>query len=161
MMKTIILYATKHGATREIARRISEQIDGAEIHDIKQGSIPDLTGYDCIIVGSSIYAGMIRKEAKLFISQNAELLRSKKLGLFISGMGKDKEKEVLSNAFSKELTDSAKAASILGGIFDPKKAGFFERLIMKAVAKQSDYTDTIDNKKIGEFVSALFDRIER
>jgi menaquinone-dependent protoporphyrinogen oxidase len=154
-MQTIILYATKHGAAREIARRIADKIDGAALHDLKQGDVPDLTAYDCVIVGSSVYAGMIRKEAKEFLSKNAELLQSKKLGLFISGMAKDNEESVLSAAFPKVLLQSAKVASLLGGIFDPQKAGFFERLIIKAVTKQSAYVDTIDNDKIGEFVGRV------
>jgi len=48
--------------------------------------VHDLIGYDCIIVGSSVYAGMFRKKAKAFLSQNADVLRQKKLGLFVSGM---------------------------------------------------------------------------
>jgi hypothetical protein len=46
-------------------------------------------------------------------------------------------------------------AVFLGGIFDPKKAGFAERLIMKAAAKLSDYSDTIDNDKIEKFVEVM------
>ena len=156
--KTLILYATKHGAAREIARRISEKIDGAETCDLKQNAIPDLSEYDCVIFGSSIYAGTMRKEARMFLSQNADVLNSKRLGLFISGMDKNNEKEVLSSALPKELTHSAKAVSFLGGIFDPQKAGFFGRLIMKAATKQSKYTDTIDDEKISEFVKAVMIR---
>jgi menaquinone-dependent protoporphyrinogen IX oxidase len=32
-MKTLILYATKHGAAREIAQRIAIRLDGAVVHD--------------------------------------------------------------------------------------------------------------------------------
>ena len=55
-MKTIILYATKHGAIAEIARRIAAHINGAVVHDLKQ-PVPDLTEYDSVIVGSSVYVG--------------------------------------------------------------------------------------------------------
>jgi len=154
-MKTLILYATKHGAAREIARRISERFNGAEACDLKQNAIPDLSGYDCVIFGSSIYAGMMLKEARIFLSQNAGALQGKRLGLFISGMGTDNEKEVLSSVFPEGLLNSAKAAGILGGIFDPQKAGVFGRFIMKIASKQSGYRDTIDDDKIGEFVKAV------
>ena len=154
-MKTIILYATKHGAAAEIARRIADKIDGAVIHDLKQSEIPDLAGFDCVIVGSSVYAGMFRKEAKAFLSQNADVLRQKKLGLFISGMSSGEEEKKYADNVPKELLDSAKAVVMPGGIFDPKKAGFVARLIMKAVTKQSGYVDTIDNEKIKEFAEAM------
>ena len=42
-----------------------------------------------------------------------------------------------------------------GGIFDPKKAGFVARLIMKAVTKQSGFVDTIDNGKIEQFTDEM------
>jgi menaquinone-dependent protoporphyrinogen oxidase len=154
-LKTLILYATKYGAAGEIARRIAEKTDGAALHDLKKDDVPNLAEYDCVIVGSSVYAGRIRKEAKVFLSHNSEALRSKRFGLFISGMDTDNEKDVLAAAYSKELVQSAKTASLLGGIFDPDKAGFFERLIMRIVTKKSEYINTIDDEKIAEFVKAL------
>ena len=154
-MKTIILYATKYGAAAEIAKRIATQINGAVMHDLKQSNIPDITGFDCVIIGSSVYAGMFRKEAKIFLSQNAEILRQKKFGLFVSGISPDEGKKAFADNVPNDVLQSAKSAVFLGGIFDPKKAGFMERLIMKVVAKQSVYTDTIDNEKIKKFAEAM------
>ena len=154
-MKTLILYATKYGAAAEIAKRIAEKIDGAVVHDLKQGGIPDIAGFDCIIIGSSVYAGMFRKEAKTFLSENTDVLRQKKLGLFISGMSSDEEQKMFTDNVPKDLIESAKATVMPGGLFDPKKAGFFARLIMKAVTKQSGYVDTIDNGKIEQFAEVM------
>lgn len=154
-MKTLILYATKHGAAAEIAKRIAEKIDGAVIHDLKQNNIPDLAGFDCVIVGSSVYAGMFRKEAKAFLSQNTEVLRQKKLGLFLSGMSSGEEQKIFADNVPKDLLESARTTVMPGGIFDPKKAGFIARLIMKAVTKQSGYVDTIDNGKIKDFAEVM------
>jgi hypothetical protein len=55
----------------------------------------------------------------------------------------------------KDLIESAKATVMPGGMFDPKKAGFIARLIMKAVTKQSGYVDTIDNDKITHFAEEM------
>ena len=154
-MKTLILYATKHGAAREVAQRIANRTEGAVLHDLKQGDVPSLTDYDCVIIGSSIYAGMIRKEAKTFLTQNAEVLRDKRLGLFLCGMDAKQEQEYFKVNFSPETLQAAKIACFLGGIFDPKKAGIIGRFIMKAVAKQSEYLDTIDDSKIVQLVEAM------
>jgi menaquinone-dependent protoporphyrinogen oxidase len=153
-MKTIVLYATKHGAAEEIARRIAEKIAGAVIHDLKQ-SLPSLTDFDCIIIGSSLYAGMIRKEAKFFLSKNTNLLQEKKLGLFLCGMDTNGEKAHFDSNFSADILQKAKAISFLGGIFDPKKAGIFERLIFKVVTKQNVYTNTINDSKIEQFAESM------
>lgn len=154
-MKTIILFATKNGATHEIARRIADRIGGAQVHDLKQRNIPDLNQFDCVIVGSAVYAGMIRKEAKAFLTENAELLRGKRLGLFLSGMDATNEKTYFDNNFSPDILRMSTANSFLGGIFDPQKAGVMGRLVMKAVAKQSGFMDSILNDRIEKFAEAM------
>jgi len=154
-MKTLILYATKHGAAREIARRIEKKMDGAAAHDLKQGGVPSLGQFDCVIIGSSLYAGSIRKEAKAFLSQNTDALLGKKVGLFLCGMDTNQAKTCFDNNFPPDILRSAKAASFLGGIFDPQKAGVMERLVMKAVAKQSVYINTISDDNIDQFVEAM------
>ena len=154
-MKAIVLFAGKYGATCEIAKRISQKTDGAVVHNLMQGGMPDLQKFDCIIIGSSVYAGMIRKEAKAFLSKNTDVLLQKKTGLFISGLEASGGKEYFENNFPPGVLQAAKAASFLGGIYDPKKCNMAERLIMKAVTKQSGYVNTIDDVKIDEFVKAL------
>lgn len=154
-MKTLILYTTKHGATGEIAQRIAKQMDETTVCDLKSGKIPQIDGFDCIVIGSALYAGMICKEAKEYISQNADTLRTKKLGLFVSGMDDSREKEFLEGNFPTDMLQAASATGFLGGVFDPKKVGVMGKLIMKIVAKQSGYTSNILDDKIKQFVQKL------
>ena len=154
-MKTIILYATKHGAAAEIAKRIAAQIDDSVTFDLKNDALPSLADFDCVIIGSSVYAGSFRKEAKAFLAQNADELCKKKLGLFISGFSESEEEKIFKDCMPNELLQAAKAAKVLGGIFDPAKFGFFERLVMRIVTKQSGYTSTINDEKIKKFVEAM------
>ena len=154
-MKALILYATKYGAAREIAEQIAKMMNDAAIHDLKQNGIPDITEFDCVIIGSSVYAGSIRKEAKTFVIKNANLLRNKKLGLFISGIGESGEKKYFSDNFPQDILQTAKTTSFLGGIFDPQKAGAIERFIIKIVTKQSGYLNTISKEKIKMFAEAM------
>jgi menaquinone-dependent protoporphyrinogen oxidase len=154
-VKTLILFATKHGAAREISKRIAEKISGAVIHDLKESDIPPLADFDCVIIGGSLYAGMLRKEAKKFLTDNKDALAKKKVGIFLSGLDASKEKEYFDANIPAEILQASKTAAFLGGIFDPKKAGLFGRMIMKAVAKQTEYADVIDNEKIQKFVEDL------
>ena len=154
-MKTIILYATKYGASGEAARRIAEKIDGAVACNLKQDSIPPLDGFDCIIFGSSLYAGMIRREAKAFLSKNSACLQGKKLGLFLCGLGADGADGFFKKNFPAELLQAAKAKGFFGGIFDPKKTGALERLILRIVTKQSAYMNTISDRRIEQFVNDM------
>ena len=154
-MKTLILYASKYSAAGELAQCIAQKMDGALVCNLKQGKIPALADFDCIIIGSSLYAGMIRPEAKKFLLKYADVLSGKKLGLFLSGIGAEGEKTYFENNFSPDILQKVKVKSFLGGIFDPKKAGVFERLIIKAVAKKSAYINIIDDAKIEQFVKAM------
>ena len=154
-MKTLILYATKYGATREIAERISKHMDSAVLHDLKQADVPALANFDCVIIGSPLYAGSIRKEVKAFLAQHADQLRGKTLGLFLSGMAPADEQKYFADNFPPEILQAASATSLLGGIFDPQKAGALARLIMKAATKQSGYQDTISDEHIEQFAAAM------
>ena len=153
-MKTIIIYATKYGAAGEIARRIADKIDGVVVHDLKSG-VPSLADFDSVIIGSSVYAGMIRKEAKAFLSKNADVLQEKKVGLFLCGLDAGQEKAYFDSNFPPDILRTAKAASFLGGIFDPQKAGIMERFIMKLVTKKTEYINTVDDSKIEQFAEAV------
>ena len=154
-MKTLIIYATKHDATATLANHISNQIEFSVVHDLKQSTTPSIDDYDCIIVGSPVYAGAIHKGVKAFIEQNSKALCEKKLGLFLSGMDASGEEKYFDDNFSTDILQAATAKSVLGGIFDPQKAGFFERLIMKIATKQSGYTSTIDEDKIKLFAECI------
>ena len=154
-MKTLILYATKYGAAREVAERIGKRIDGAKILDLKSGEIPALADFDCIIVGSSIYAGSILKEAKAFLAGNTDSLNGKIVGLFISGLSEGEADNAFKANFPASILDNAKAKVMPGGVFDPQKAGFVAKLVMKAVTKQSGYVNTINDEKIDKFVQEL------
>ena len=154
-MKTLILYATKHGAAKEIAERISKQLGNAKFYDLKEDGKPQLLGFDCIIIGSSVYAGSFRKEAKSYLTEHADDFKNKKLGLFISGISESDGEDVFKSNVPTEVLQSVKAKAALGGIFDPKKSGFFGRLIMKIVTKKTEYINTISDEKINSFVEAL------
>ncbi len=154
-MKTLILYATKHGATREIAALLAKQIEAATLVDLASANLPEPNEYDCVMIGSSVYAGMLRKEAKAYITQYASQLKQKPLGLFVSGMAPEGVQGYLDANYPKDVVAHAKATALLGGVSDPKKQGFFERLVMSLITKKADYVNTISEEKIARFAEAV------
>jgi len=156
-MKTIILYASKYGAAQEIAQRIANKLpggDACEIYNIKD-TLPALNSFDRVIFGSSVYAGSIREEAKTFLANNEKVMMEKTLGLFLSGIGTDGKDTYFKSNFPENILQKAKAIGFMGGAFDPKKANFMERLIIKIVSKKSDYINTISDEKIEKFVEDI------
>lgn len=154
-MKTLILFATKHGAARDIAQKLAKRMNGATVADLGGTGVPTPDGYDCVIIGSSVYAGQLRKEAKAYATQHADALKATQLGLFVSGMSPEGIQGYLDANYPKEVAAHAKSVAMLGGAFDPAKAGFFERLVMRIITKNADAVSTISDEKIDQFAEAM------
>ena len=154
-MRTLIIYATKYGATKIIAESIASHLEDADILDISSSHNPKISDYDCIVLGSPLTAGTIRKEIKEFANKYADELKSKNLGLYVSGLQASGEAEYFEQNFSSVLLETAKVKAFLGGIFDPEKCGFLARTAIKIITKLDRYTSTIDEEKIKLFAQNL------
>jgi len=156
-MKTLILYATKHETTADIAKRIAAQIDGAVIHDLKQTPVPSMSDYDCIIIGSSVYIGKIRKEAKAFLSQNADMFREKMLGIFLCGLTEDEknQKVMFETNIPRDILKMAEATAFVGGIFEPEKFTRMERWLIKVGAGRTESANTVNDDEIQRFIDTI------
>jgi menaquinone-dependent protoporphyrinogen IX oxidase len=62
-MRTLILFSTKSGASRECAELLATKIMVCSICDIAK-STPDIESFDTLIVGSGVRMGRIYKPAK-------------------------------------------------------------------------------------------------
>ncbi|MEW8957153.1 flavodoxin domain-containing protein, partial [Clostridium sp.] len=86
-MKTLIVYASKHGCAEKCALRLSEKLkESTDIFNIKDKKNIDFDNYNKIIIGGSIYIGNIQKEVKRFCLDNIEILKNKKIGFYICSM---------------------------------------------------------------------------
>lgn len=87
IMKVLVAYESKYGATEGIAERIGEALRsrGIDAHVARCGALEDASGYDAYIVGSATYAFNWRKAARRFVKDNAELLAAHPTWLFSSG----------------------------------------------------------------------------
>ena len=156
-MKTIILYATTYGTTRDIARRIAKQMGGADICDFDKDYIPSLADYDCVVAGGPVYSGKLPNKAAHYLSKHAGLLKGKRLGLFLSGIETAPEKKtaMLEKNFSPDLLAAAKDKAFIGGIFDPSKAGGLGRFTMMLKAGRFKYADRMDDRVIESFAKVM------
>jgi menaquinone-dependent protoporphyrinogen IX oxidase len=91
MSKTILVYATRFGATTETAKEIIKvlkddfniKVDLVNLKD-KKTMNPDISSYDNVILGVSYAKFNWAKEGKNFLKRNKEFLENKKLFVFIS-----------------------------------------------------------------------------
>lgn len=156
-MNTLIAYASKNGCTQSCAEKLAKRLEGkVELHDLKSGKAVNLSDYDKVIVGGSVYVGKVQKEASDFCTQNMEALKNKKLGLFICGMQSEENLAMeLNAAYPQELMANAVARECFGGEFIMKKLGFMEKAIVKVVAKTNQDTSNIREDIIEGFAKAM------
>lgn len=170
-MKTLILFSSKYGGAEECAKLLSEKLNGDfNIINLKENKNIEISDYDKIIVGCSIYAGNVQAEVKEFCALNSASLITKPFGLFLSCMTDNKEeiKPYIQKSFSDELINHATIVDSLGGVFNFQKMNFFEKQIIKMILKSKHKkgeinvkTDgktnisTISNEKILKFANAM------
>jgi menaquinone-dependent protoporphyrinogen oxidase len=86
-MNVLVAYATKHGATREIADAIADELRRAG-HDARARPVADVTdleGIDAIVVGSAVYMKRWRRDARRFLHSHRDALAAMPLWVFSSG----------------------------------------------------------------------------
>lgn len=162
-MKTLIVYDSKYGCAATCAAALKDhlneegQVDLVKLSSYQgQGSEMDLSDYDAVIIGGSIYIGKIQATVSKFCDINRKALLTKKLGLFICGMreGEEAEKELADN-FPEDLRNIASVKMVFGGTFDFKVMSFMDKMIAKKVAGVKASTSTVDPERIHRFARTL------
>ena len=86
-MRVLVVVASKHGSTAEIAealgRGLAERGIIAEVKDVS--SVSELAGYDAVLLGSAVYAGRWMKSIRELIELRHEELLGRPVWLFSSG----------------------------------------------------------------------------
>ena len=86
-MTVLVVYASKHGATRQIAERIAATLTAAgHPSDARPTETAgDLAGYDAFVIGAAAYYGHWLKAATEFTRAYQALLADRPVWLFSSG----------------------------------------------------------------------------
>ena len=147
----LVAYASKYGATEEIAERIGEVLrqTGLQADVLPVNGIRDLNPYKAVILGSAVYIGKWNKEAVAFLQANEKVLADRPVWLFSSGpTGEGDPVELLEGwrlpAALQPVADRIRPRDIavFGGYVNPDKLTFIERGLMKAMKKAfGDFRD--------------------
>jgi menaquinone-dependent protoporphyrinogen oxidase len=90
VMVVLVAYATVHGSTRGIADRIADRLRqrGIDARACAVADVPEVPGYEAVILGSAVHGGKWLPEARQFADRNAAPLRERPLWLFsVSTLG--------------------------------------------------------------------------
>lgn len=138
--KVLVTYATKYGATAEIAEKIAGVLKktGAtvDVEDVR--NVDCLSDYETVVIGSALYMGFWRKEMARFVKKQTAVLAQKKVWIFVSGSTNDGDpvKELEGRIYPPNLQpvmDIIQPADITAfhGAIDLDKLSGFEKWVMK------------------------------
>jgi menaquinone-dependent protoporphyrinogen oxidase len=150
-MKVLVTYASKYGATAEIAEKIGQVLGEAGLHAdvLPADAVRDLSPYEAVVLGSAVYIGRWRKQAVKFLKANETALAEKAVWLFSSGpTGKGDPLELVQGwRLPKALQPiadriHARDVAVFHGAVDSEKLNFIERWMLKNVkAPAGDFRD--------------------
>ncbi|MGN0520068.1 MAG: flavodoxin domain-containing protein [Candidatus Fimenecus sp.] len=158
-MKTVIVYATKNGATEKAAQILQEKLGGADLKNIAQDTF-DLAAYDRVLVGSNIRMGTVDRNIRAFLLSQIGILLQKELGLFLCCCFPKQEQAYFESNVPSQLLTHAKAAAALGGALDRTQLKGADRLVAKMVLKADHKqgilrTFSLENDRIDAFVEKM------
>ncbi len=151
--KILVTYASKYGATKEIAEKIGVVLRQAGLQaDVLPavGGLPDPGAYQAVILGSAVYIGKWQKEAVAFLQANEKALAARPVWLFSSGpSGEGDPVELVEGwrlpAELKPVADRIRPRDItvFHGNIDLAKISFMEKFAVKNIVKKpfGDYRD--------------------
>ena len=149
--RVLVTYATKYGATGEIAGKIADVLrdQGLEIDMIPAGEVNDLSPYRAAVIGSAVYMGRWRKDAVKLLMNNEKEFSGIAVWLFSSGPTERGDPVKLTDGWVipgkvRRVAEriSARGIELLHGAIDLDNLNFIEKWIIKKVgAPAGDYRD--------------------
>jgi menaquinone-dependent protoporphyrinogen oxidase len=140
--KVLVAYASKYGATEQIAEKIGEVLNqaGLSADVLPAEEVKDPSAYQAVVLGSAVYIGKWRKQAAKFLKENEKILTERPVWLFSSGpAGEGDPVELLQGwAFPSALQPIAdriqpRDIAVFHGDVDVEKVNFIERAMIKNV----------------------------
>jgi menaquinone-dependent protoporphyrinogen oxidase len=132
MRWVLVTYGTKAGSTLEVAESVAAHLRRRLYStDLEPaGSVTDLSNYDGVVLGGSIYMGRWHPDARRFLKRHRETLARLPFAVFALGPLTAAEHDMegsrrqLDHALEKVPEVEPVAIAVFGGVVDPRKLTF-------------------------------------
>ena len=167
-IRVLVTYATKYGATAEIAEKIGQVLRQADLQTdvLPADRVSDLTPYKAVVLGSAVYIGQWQKKAATFLRANEKALAERPVWLFSSGPTGEGDPVQLTKGWRfptalQPIADRihARDIAIFHGALDPKKLNLIEKWMIKNV--KAPLGDFRNWNAINAWASAISDALRR
>lgn len=113
MIKTLVLYESRYGSTWEAANIISPILGPSRRYPISQFS-ESCRNFDFVVIGTPIYNGKIHPKMAIFLEQEKEWLKKKKIALFCTCLNGAEGLRVMREV-EDSFEDNVLELGVLGG----------------------------------------------
>lgn len=151
MQKILVAYASKYGATEEIAECIGLALSqaGHQVSILPVDEVTNVSTYDVFVIGSAVYVGQWRRQAVKFLRKYKHELASKQVWLFSSGpTGNGNPVDIMKGwKYPPTLQFLIKAIkpqdiALFHGQLNTEKLNLIERFLVKRIkAPTGDFRD--------------------
>ena len=140
-MKVLITVASRHGATLDIAEVIRNELvaSNVDVDLIAPERVVDVSPYDAVVIGSSVYAGRWLAPARELVDRQLAQLIKRQVWLFSSGPVGSPAKPTQPPLEALEMTRRTNALDhqVFEGRLDRDLLTFGERAIVRVVGARS------------------------
>lgn len=157
-MKSIIIYTTKYGSVAKAAQMLKAKLGGdVAVADAGREAVPDLSGYDRVMLGGSIYVGKVQKKLTAYINAHLPELLEKRVGLFLCAGQDDPVQQVaqMEQNFPAPLYQKATAKGFFGDEVYIEKVNWFERLALKKIKGVTRSYSRLSDEAIERFAREM------
>jgi menaquinone-dependent protoporphyrinogen oxidase len=147
----LVLYASKHGATKQIAEQVWRTLRENGLHtELREADeAPDPAGYQAVVLGTAIYIGQWRSEASDWLQRHQASLSKMPLWIFASGpTGEGDPVELLKGETVPQKMQALMSVlkpreiRVFHGVLRPEEMNVLERITIKMVkAPLGDFRD--------------------
>lgn len=138
-MPTLILYATKSGASQYCADLLARQIEDCTVCDLSK-TAPDIASFDTIIIGSGVRMGRFYKPVLNFLRKNENFLTEKRIAFYLCNAYPDTLQKAIEKNIPHQLVNSAICIKSFGG---------------KPPFRASSDTDWLVEENVNAFIHAI------
>ncbi len=133
-MKGVIIYKGRYGATAQYANWLATRLDLEA--SSAEGKAPDPSGFDYLILGSSVYIGKL--ELTKWIRHHLDILYQKKVFFFLVSGTPAGEVEKLKSYLRSGIPDDLRSSMevfYLPGKLEIKKLSWWDRFMLRMGAR--------------------------
>ena len=161
-MRILIAYTSKNGSTASCARRLASGLSGLDVTvcDLAR-ELPNAAEFDMVIVGAAVHHHRFPVPVRHFLREQKDVLKDKKLGLFLLCGIAEEQVYYMEKLFPTELREVAFEISFWGGSLRYDGLKFLDKLFVWNLRSQIVEADMSEGEYIASMPGLLPENVDR